>query len=123
MWVNLCLEYKPFAWSAAPRRVTNHTAEIAALKAELFVCEYVRFHVSEGSLRLVFDTVIEGLQNILFEMGCARVRLHDRVAVRLCEAAVVDSEHIHFDARCYEGNDRMHVLRDAGSRVKCNRCP
>ena len=93
------------------------------MEAGIFVCEYVCFHISEGSLRFVFDAVEEGLQDILFEINCTRERLHDRVAVRVWEAGVVDSEHIHFDACRQEGNDRMHVLRDAGSRVKCNRCP
>src|SRR6267154_1372298 len=112
-----------FAGSAAPGRVTDDTAEIATAEAGVLVCEYVRFYVSEGGLRLVFDAVVEGLQDVLFEMGRAREGLHDCVAVGVCEGGVVDSEHIHFNACGYESNDRMHVLRDAGSRVKCNRCP
>ena len=71
----------------------------------------------------MLDAVVEGLQDILFEMDRTRERLHDRVAVRVCEAGVVDSEHVHFDACRYQGNDRMHVLRNAGSGVKRNRCP
>jgi hypothetical protein len=57
------------------------------------------------------------------ETGCTRERLHDGVAIRICEAVVVDSQHIHFDAFGYEGNNRMHILRDAGSCVECNRRP
>src|SRR5579859_1538458 len=108
---------------AAPRGVTNHAAEVAAAEVGVFVCEYVRFHVSKGGLRLVFDAVVEGLQDILLEISPARERLHDCVAVGVRKAGVVDSEHVHFDACRDEGNDRMHVLRDAGSRVKCDRRP
>ncbi len=71
----------------------------------------------------MFDAVVEGLQDILFEMGCTRVRLNDCVPVGVCEAGVVDSEHIHFNTGRQQGNDRMHVLRNAGRSVKCNRCP
>src|SRR3984893_12817601 len=123
MWAHLSLEYRIFAGSAAPRGVTDHTAEVAPVEVEILVREYVCFHVSEGSFRLVFDAVVEGLQDILFEMGCARVRLNDCVPVGVCEAGVFDSEHIHFNTCRYKGNDRMHVLRNAGRSVKCNRCP
>src|ERR1700686_5241460 len=123
MWAHLSLEYRFFAGSAAPRGVTDHTAEVATVEVGILVCEYVCFHVSEGSFRLVCDAVVEGLQDILFEIGCTRVRLNDCIPVGVCEAGVVDSEHIHFNASRYEGNDRMHVLRDAGRSVKCNRCP
>jgi hypothetical protein len=45
------------------------------------------------------------------------------VAACVCEAGVVDSEHIHFDAYRYQGDDRMHVLRDGGSGVAPKRKP
>src|SRR5229473_4259099 len=120
MWAHLSLEYRLFAGSAAPRGVTDHTAEVATVEGGILVCEYVCFHVSEGSFRLVFDAVVEGLQDILFEMGCTWVRLNDCFPVGGCEAGVVDSEHIHFNTGRQQGNDRMHVLRNAGRSVKCN---
>ena len=83
------------------------------MEVRILVREYIRFHVA----------VIESLEDVFFEMGCTRVRLHDRSTVRICEAAVIDSQDIHFDACCQESNDRMHVLRDARSGVKGNRCP
>jgi len=95
------------------------STQLLARRPAIFVCEYIRFHVSESSLRIMLDAVVEGLQNVLFEMGCARVRLYDRDAVGVSEAAVVDSEYIHFDACRHGGNYRAHVLRDARSCVKC----
>jgi hypothetical protein len=65
--------------------------KLARVNPGSLVCEYVRFDVSYGSLRLVLDTVVECLQDILFETGCTRERLHDRVAVRVREAGVVAS--------------------------------
>src|ERR1700738_366842 len=123
MWAHLSLEYRIFAGSAAPRGVTDHTAEVATVEVGILVSEYVCFHVSEGSFRLVFDAVVEGLQDILFEILCSRVRLNDFLPVGVREAGVIDSEHIHFNTGGYEGDDRMHVLRNAGRSVKCNRCP
>src|ERR1700733_8296672 len=89
------LRIRTSRWSA-PGRLTDHSAEVATAEAGILVCEYIRFHVSESSLRIMLDAVVEGLQNVLFEMGCARVRLSDRDAVGVSEAAVVDSEYIHF---------------------------
>jgi hypothetical protein len=93
------------------------------VEAAILICEYIRFYVSGNSLRFMLDAVVEGQQNVLFEMGCVRERLYDRDTVRVCGAAVVDSEYIHFDACRHEGHDRVHVRRDARSCVKCNRCP
>src|SRR5258708_6723133 len=97
MWAHLSLQCRLFAGSAGPRGVTDHAAEVTTLEAGILVREYIRFHVSEGSFRLVFDAVVEGLQDILFELGRTRVRLNDRVPVGGREAGVVDSEHVHFN--------------------------
>ncbi len=68
------------------------------VEAAIFVCKYIRFYVSESGLRLMLDAVVKASRMFLFEMGCARVRLYDRDAIGVCEAAVVNSEYIHFDA-------------------------
>lgn len=65
-------ECVPLICLAAARRVTDHTAEVATVEAGIFVCQHVRFHVSKGGLRLVFYALVEGLQDILFEMGRLR---------------------------------------------------
>jgi hypothetical protein len=61
--------------------VADHTAEVAAAEAGIFVCQHVCFHVSKGGLRLMFYAIVEGLQNVFFEMGCTRESLYDGVAV------------------------------------------
>jgi hypothetical protein len=61
------------------------------LEAGVSVSEHIRFYVSEGSLMLVFDAVVEGLQDILLELGRTRERSHDGVTVSVNEAGVVDS--------------------------------
>ena len=63
------------------RESSDHTAEVATAEAGIFVCEHVCFHVSKSGLRLAFYTVVEGLENIFFEMDCTRERLYDGVAV------------------------------------------
>ena len=93
------------------------------MKVWIFVCECVCFHISKGTLRLVFDAVVEGLQNILFKTGSARKRPHDRISVGVREVGVIDSKDIHFNTCRYKGNNRIHVLRDTGGSVECNRCP
>src|ERR1700674_892391 len=123
MWARTSLEYRLLAGSATPRGVADITAEIATVEIGILVCEDVCFHVSKGSFRLVFDAVVESLQDILFESGCTRVRPNDCVPIGVCEAGVVDSEHIHFITGGYEGNDRIHVLRNARRSVKGNRRP
>jgi hypothetical protein len=80
------------------------------MEVGVLFCEHVCFHVSEGSFRLVFDAVVEGLEDILFEVGCTWERVHHRVAVGVNKAGVVDSQHIHFDPGRYQGNDRSEAL-------------
>ena len=55
-----------------PRGSSDDAAEIAAPEGRILIRQDICFHIAEGRLRLVLDTVIEGLDDVFFEMRAAR---------------------------------------------------
>src|SRR5438876_9253567 len=69
--------------SAAPGGSPNDAAEIDAGEVRVLVREHVGVDVAEGRLRLVLVAVVEGLDDVFFEMRAARMRMHHRLALRV----------------------------------------
>src|SRR5712675_1962570 len=76
--------------SASPGRSPNHAAEIAAPESRVLFREHVGLDVAECRVGLVFDAIVERLDNVFLELIGARMRVHDAE-----RAAVV---HAHLDA-------------------------
>src|ERR1700739_1909245 len=108
---------------ASPRRSANHAAEIHSSKGGIFVGQNICFYVPKRRLWLVLNPVIERLDDILFEMRGARVRFYNRLTLSSSILGVSKTEHVHFDPGGYQGDHRVHVLRDPRSRVQSNRSP
>src|ERR1700720_3183398 len=109
--------------SPAPGGAADYAAEIAAREMRILVGEHVGLYVAEGSVRLVFDAVVEGLDDVFLEAVAARMRPHHRLALRVGEFAIGNTQHVHLDARRHQRDHRVHVLRNAGRGVQRDRGP
>ena len=65
----------------SPGGCTDHAAKIAAPEEWIFIRENIGFHITEGRLRLVLDAVIEGLDDVFFEMYVPRMGMNYRLAL------------------------------------------
>src|SRR6266446_7854622 len=63
---------------ASPGRSANHAAEIAAPESRVLVREHVGLDVAECRVGLVFDAIVERLDDAFLELIGARMRVHDR---------------------------------------------
>src|SRR3977135_3054638 len=69
--------------SAPPGRSANHAAEIAAPESRILVREHVGLDIAECRVGLVFDAVVERLDDVFLEVPGPRMRVRDRVALRV----------------------------------------
>src|SRR5271168_630445 len=95
--------------SRAPGGVADHATEITPGETRVLVGEHVGLDVAEGCVRLVLDAVVERLDDVFLELVAARMCPHYRLALCVREVGVGDTQHVHFDARRYQRNHRMHV--------------
>src|SRR6202162_1339485 len=93
--------------SASPGGAADDAAEIAAVEMRLLVRDDVGLDVAEGRIRLVLDAVVEGLDDVIFEMLGAGVGLYDRLALEIAVFGIGQPQHVHFDTRGNERDDRM----------------
>src|ERR1700732_1106966 len=84
---------------APPGRSANHAAEIAAPESRVLVREHVGLDVAECRVGLVFDAVIERLDDVFLEMLGARMRVHDGFAFIVAVCGIAQPQHVHLDAR------------------------
>jgi hypothetical protein len=89
----------------------------------VLVRQHIGLHVAERRLRLVPDAVIEGLDDLFLEPPLARMQANDRLPHGIVIVGIRQSKHIHFDTGGDQGDDRMHVLRDAGGGMQRDRRP
>src|SRR6202521_1278286 len=85
--------------SAVPGGATDHAAEISRREMRVLVGEHVSLDVAERSVRLVPDAVVEGLDDVFLEAVAARMRLHNRLALRVGKFGIGNAEHVHLYAR------------------------
>src|SRR6266851_183512 len=109
--------------SAPPGRSANHAAEIAAPESRVLVREHVGLDIAECRVGLVFDAVIERLDDVFLELLGARMRVHDRFAFMVAVFGIVQPQHVHLDACGHQSDDGVHVLRNARRRVQSDRRP
>ena len=62
--------------SSLPGGVQDDLAEIGALELRIFVCQHVIVHGAKGAIRPMLHTVIEGVDNVLFEVIAAGMGGH-----------------------------------------------
>jgi hypothetical protein len=98
-------------------------AEIAARELRILVGEHVGLDVAEGGMRLMPDAVVEGLDDVFLEAAAARMRLHHRLALRVGEFGVGNAQDVHLHASRHQCDHRVHVVRNAGRGVQCDRGP
>src|SRR5882672_2357726 len=87
----------------SPGRGADHAAEIAAPEGRILIRENIGFHIAERRLRLMLDAVIEGLDDVFFEMRCPRMCMHPRLALRIAVLGTAKPEHIHSVTRATTG--------------------
>src|SRR5260370_10031710 len=113
-----------FEWvSASPRGSADDRTEIAAVEMRLLVGDDIGLDVAEGRIRLVLDAVVEGLDDVFFEVLSAGMRLHDRLAFDVAEFGIAQPQDVHLDTCGNERDDRMQVLRNPGRSVEGDRRP
>jgi hypothetical protein len=98
---------------ASPRRITDHTTEIATVEVRLLVSDHIRFHITECRVRLVSDPIVERLDDVFLEMCCSREGLYNSLSFLVCVFVVRQAEYIHLNARGDQRDDWMHVDRHA----------
>ena len=84
----------------------------------LFVGDDVRLDVAEGRIRLVFDAIVEGLDDVFLEALRPGMGLDDRRALDVAVFVISEAEDVHFDTRGKECDNRMHVRRNPGRGVE-----
>src|SRR3984957_2266066 len=109
--------------SPLPRRSADHAAKVASPEASIFVCEHVGVYGAECRLRLVPEAVVEGLDDVFLEATAARVGMNDRLPLRLGVIGIGKPQHVHFDTRGDQRDDRVHMWRDPRRGVQRDRCP
>src|SRR5882757_4176749 len=85
--------------SASPGRSPNHAAEIAAPESRVLFREHVGLDVAECRVGLVFDAIVERLDNVFLELIGARMRVHDRYTFSVAVFGIGQPQHVHLDAR------------------------
>src|SRR5271169_2372411 len=103
--------------------MADDAAEVARLEGRLLVRDDIGFYVAKRGRRLVFDSVIKGLNDVLLEMFWARMRLHDCVPFGSAIFLISKTEHVHFNPGGYECDHRVHVLWNSRGRMQCDRGP
>src|SRR5258707_7574575 len=106
-----------------PSGAADHTAEISRREMRVLVGEHVGLDVAECSVRLVPDAVVEGLDDVFLEAVAARMRLHNRLALRVGKFGIGNAEHVHLYARRHQCNHRMHVLSNDRRGMQRDRGP
>src|SRR5450631_1290631 len=106
-----------------PRGSSDDAAEIAAPEGRILIRQDICFHIAEGRLRFVLDAVIEGLDDVFFEMRRTRMCMHHRLALCVAVLGISEAKHIHFDAGRHQSYHGVHVLRDTRRRVQGDRSP
>src|SRR5260370_30273234 len=98
-----------------PSRSSNYTAEVATAKGVILVGQHICLNVAKGRFRFVFDTVVEGLDDVFLKMGGTRVGLNNRFSFGLAVFVISETEHIHFHAGGDPRDHWMHMLRNTRS--------
>src|ERR1700730_14914610 len=105
---------------ALPLRTADDIAEVQATELWILVHQDIRLHIAKCRLRFVLEAVGKGMDNVLFKVLSTWIRGDNRVAIKVGEFRIGDSENIHLDPIGQERNHRMHILRDTGRSVKGN---
>ena len=108
------------SFSGDPARVADQAAKVATNELGILVRKYVSLDVAEGGLRFLVDAIVERLDNLFFEVGCARILRDNSVSNLVGLLRIGKAEHVHLDTSGHECHNGMHVLRDARRRVESN---
>jgi hypothetical protein len=109
--------------SAGPGGGADQAAEILRLERRVLVGEHVRIDRAKGGLGPVPHPIVEGLDDLLLEVARTRVSVDHGPALVVRELVIGDAHDVHLDAGRNEGDDGMHVRRDAGGRMQRNGGP
>src|SRR5271165_2259116 len=107
----------------APSRVKDDAAEVGPFEFRVEQREHVVVHGSEGGLRLVAESIVKGVDDLLLEVIPARMRVDYRLPVNVRYLKVAKSEDVHLYACCHEGHFRLLVLGDARRGVQRDGVP
>src|SRR5208283_1364810 len=107
----------------APSRVKDDAAKVGPFEFRVEQRKHVVVHGSEGGLRLVAESIVKGVDDLLLEVIPARMRLDYRLAVSVGYVKVAKSEDVHLNAGCDERHFRLLVLGDARRGVQRDGIP
>ena len=99
--------------SSRPGGVQDDLAKIGALELRIFVCQHVIVHGAKGAIRPMLHAVIEGVNNVLFEVIAAGMGGHHAKPLLFAEILIGNAENIHLDASGDECHHRFLALGDA----------
>ena len=97
--------------SSRPGGVQDDLAKIGALELRIFVSQHVIVHGAKGAIRPMLHAVIEGVNNVLFEVIAAGMGGHH--AKPQLFVKVGEPENVHLDAGGDECHHRLLMLGDA----------
>src|SRR5271157_3660317 len=107
----------------APSRIEDNAAKVGPFELRVEQCEHIVVHGSEGGLRLVAESIVKGVDDLLLEVIPARMRVDYRLAMSVGYVKVAKSEDVHLNARCHEGHFRLLVLGDGRRGVQRDGVP
>jgi len=106
-----------------PGRIQDDATEITPLEFRIMEREHIVVHRSKRSLRLVAESIVKGVNNLLLEMVAAGMRLNHRLTLGVGHAKVADAENVHLYTRSHQRYFGFLVLGNARGGVECNGVP
>ena len=103
----------PAVGLSAPSRIKDDAAKVRAFEFRVEQREHVVVHGSPSGLRLLVESIVKGVDYLLFEVISARMRLDHRLPVSVGYIKVAESEHVHVYARSHKSYLRLFMLGDA----------
>jgi cytochrome c peroxidase len=109
--------------STRPVGPKDHFAKVGALEAGILERQHIIVDRTEGTVRPMLHTLVEGVDNAVLKVGAARMSRDNSLPLLGRELSIGDSKNIHIDTRGDERDLRLLVFRNAGRGMQRDRVP
>jgi hypothetical protein len=75
----------------SPGGIPDDATEVHSFEGRIERSEYVVVHGAKGRLRLVFESLVEAMDDTFLEVASSRMRREDLLALRIGELRIADS--------------------------------
>src|ERR1700730_4535091 len=75
----------------SPCGISDDATEVHSFEGRIERSEYVVVHGAKGRLRLVFESLVEAMDDTFLEVASSRMRCDDLLALRIGELRITDT--------------------------------